>query len=1041
MKHLHIIYVLCLVAITACDDSVIVTPNDQGDHFDAYCKMSGGKVAAYVDSNGTSIIVDDSNREKLASYNYKYGICQCGESYYCVDSGCTANKDNKQCNFIEKTQCTDGDTRCINRMDEKKGKSTGFKQKCDRGVWKDTDETDLQACQDLYTECLKKSNECKDEKCKSGYLCDTDLEICQLRYAPCEDASCTYSDKHQFDICGECQNYTMRCQDARVEQCQNGHYEMVQDCTNLNGCVELGGIPEFNRVPHCAMCEGDTAFCAVDENGNGIKMVCANKHTTYDGKCADNNSCIIENGSSQCGKCHNGNTVCTRLLEFDDKLMTGQMLYIKAACENGQYAYSDENINIDAALQSPDLLFYDSDTCNAPAKDSLCITYNGNSYMYQSNGSAYTFLRPCLFGCLGDACNDNSTTTDAVNCQDTDYRCEKNTLQVCTNGSWNNMSADFCNDKCELCIEMLRQCSDKPEGTFLCREPYSYQCVNKDRIEPDFDDVKTCEKGQICTEDNKRCTDFCIDKEDGHYCYGGKIVQCSNHKVENEHTVDQKCNVIDGIALICNDDGTTTECSSGQCFNGTACAECTESVCHNNVVSLCNLDENTVEPFKCLNANGESDLCAKEKGCLTSLCTEAFNEYSYWDEKEKQIVQDDCEGNSCSTDGKCGDCKNDEYKCNGKNLQKCIDGAWTDLDKNKACNEEVVKACIKSDGSNYTVTECLGCDKDGKCQLNQIDGAINKGNVICRRSPQDRSVDGSNCQKTQHNCNGGEGYYINECQTNLVKNDHGYNESTSYKLKEVEPAQALKYFNKLDKIKIKSVVPKNYSDNSKLWYQIQLYDDKNKPLKGIDSTCFVPADSVSVNDDVSAVGFMYSSGSTNNYCLGYEEWACKTYVGTDSAPIALVGTEGDAALSVANILKALKKDIKDIYNPLSVSLDLGKYYDGSLTNVPIERIADYLKNVNVNCEVIKKVSKDATLKKMIEVFQKGGFVLALQQKGYWALNDMYITVYGVTSDGGSVFADDPMNRRYRQDGFDKFYDQNRSLLAITNKQHLILFGH
>ena len=114
-------------------------------------------------------------------------------------------------------------------------------------------------------------------------------------------------------------------------------------------------------------------------------------------------------------------------------------------------------------------------------------------------------------------------------------------------------------------------------------------------------------------------------------------------------------------------------------------------------------------------------------------------------------------------------------------------------------------------------------------------------------------------------------------------------------------------------------------------------------------------------------------------------------------------------------------------------MDLGKYYDGSLTNVPIERIADYLKNVNVNCEVIKKVSKDATLKKMIEVFQKGGFVLALQQKGYWALNDMYITVYGVTSDGGSVFADDPMNRRYRQDGFDKFYDQNRSLLAITNK--------
>ena len=1030
MKHIHIIWVLCFAALAACDDTVVVTFNDQGKHFDAYCDMSGGEVAAYIDGKGNPIILDSSlSRDKLAIYTYRYGICKCGDSYYCIDSGCTPDEKNKQCNDIEKTQCTDGDTRCINRMDDISAVNTGVKQKCNQGVWIDTDESDLLVCKNLYDECQKNYKECKDDACRSGYLCDTDYEICKLKNEPCKGTSCTYSEKHQFDICGECQNFSMRCKDAYVELCQNGHYERVQDCTNLDGCVEFGDIPELDRVPHCVRCDNENTSCAVNENGNGIKLVCANQSIKYDGKCPENNSCTLDNGSSQCGDCHNGNTICKKLLEFDDKLMTGQMLYIKAACENGHYTFSDENINIDAALQSPDLLFYDADTCSAPAKNSLCITYNDNAYMYQSNGNAYTFLRPCPFGCLGDVCNDDKNAKTNVLCQNADYRCETNALQVCTNGAWNDMNADFCNDKCELCIEMLRQCSDKQDGTFLCADSYSYQCVKKDSVLPDFETAQACSEGQICSADDKRCTDFCTGKKDGYYCNDEKIVHCSANKVDKEHVVNNKCNVIDGKALICNDDGTTNECASGSCFNGTACAECTESGCLNNVVSLCELDDNTVTSVKCLNTKEGVDACAKEQGCLTSLCTEDSNGYSYWNEQSKQIEEVKCDGNSCSTDGKCGECKNDEYKCNGKTLMKCIDGAWTDLNKEKACQEEA-KACIKTDGSNYTVTECLGCDKDDKCQLNQIDGTINKDNVLCRRSPQDRSVDGSNCQKTQHNCNGGAGYFINECQTNLVANDHGYNESTFYKLNGVEPAQALKHFNKSDKIKIMSVVPKNNSDNSKLWYQVQLYDNKNKPLEGIDSTCFVPADSVSVNNDVAAAGFMYSSGSTNNYCLGYGDWACKTYAGTDSEPIARVGTDGDAALSVANILNALKKDT---YNPLSVYSKLGAYYDNNLTNVPIEKIADYLKSFNVNCEVIKKVSQEATLKKMIEVFQKGGFVLALQQEGYWALNDMYITVYGVTSDGSSVFADDPMNRRYRQDGFDKFYSQNHSLLAITNK--------
>ncbi len=114
---------------------------------------------------------------------------------------------------------------------------------------------------------------------------------------------------------------------------------------------------------------------------------------------------------------------------------------------------------------------------------------------------------------------------------------------------------------------------------------------------------------------------------------------------------------------------------------------------------------------------------------------------------------------------------------------------------------------------------------------------------------------------------------------------------------------------------------------------------------------------------------------------------------------------------MADILSNLLEDNK--ITPLTIAKEFknsgaenttegGTWSKESMCEIPT------IKNNNISCVVSDVNNKD----KIIQTLRDGGYVISLQNPGYWTDALHYVVIHGY--DGTYFFADDPMMRRYRQ---------------------------
>ena len=77
--------------------------------------------------------------------------------------------------------------------------------------------------------------------------------------------------------------------------------------------------------------------------------------------------------------------------------------------------------------------------------------------------------------------------------------------------------------------------------------------------------------------------------------------------------------------------------------------------------------------------------------------------------------------------------------------------------------------------------------------------------------------------------------------------------------------------------------------------------------------------------------------------------------------------------------------------------------------------------------MVKQKSKD----EVVKTLGSGGYVISIQNKGYWTNDGQYVLIYGY--DGTYFFVDDPMSRKYYQKA-DDFMTTSEKMAHITRKE-------
>ncbi|MBQ9244034.1 MAG: hypothetical protein IJ165_12590 [Proteobacteria bacterium] len=424
---------------------------------------------------------------------------------------------------------------------------------------------------------------------------------------------------------------------------------------------------------------------APNSNGFCEKQVCQdNKWTTQDS--CGNVSCKTEqlnvNGLTvetlQCGECISGTT------EYD---IFEQCQ--KRTCTNGKWsAYSNE----------PDV--------------SKCGTCNDGESKYQNE------------------LEDNKLICKKYDCIQGKYQADNSFKNICQN-SCNNLS-----NGCGACINDYARARENDKNiciTEICKNgawkeedntcTASCTSISAENGEPQDNLTETCGE---CINNQvyyKNDEDNICKK---YSCQSGKLTL---EDFECEHSCDtNKAN--------------SSESGCGVCKNGDVRFDndehgiCKRSICKDGNWTVDNFYNCTKSCLNEDNSEDQSDQCGQ---CVNSQAEFVNDEDNicYKQECNKGIFIESTDfvcSNSCSETG-CGDCINDNQRCNGNTIETCVDGKFQ---KTKTCDNE----CIENE---FSASCKAACDQDGvKCYNSNNIGILSTcnngdaseatcpGNVLCK---------------------------------------------------------------------------------------------------------------------------------------------------------------------------------------------------------------------------------------------------------------------------------------------------------------------
>ncbi len=528
---------------------------------------------------------------------------------------------------------------------------------------------------------------CRHRSCIDGvWKEDTEYSCKNSCLRPTTDIQTTSKQ----NLCGECINGEIICDNNNIKQCNNGKYETITYC-GFTSCR----INADKKQYECGECINGTT--KIDNNISNIcsKQNCENASWVIDSSFLTcKNSCkFSETGDAKCGECINNKMKC------DDGIDQSQLY----DCQNGQWhprkfcTESDSvNPNTGAPHASCTKLDDGSFTCG------ICL--NGDE-RYTNNKQNICEHKVCKNGQwvldedFKDTCQSscNSDFTGCGSCVNGTGNCDDNTVHNCIDGSW-NVAENSCGDV--SCVARVYQqaptvepcegeqctCPDgacdpengdpengdpengdpengDPENTnpissqtivYECGEckndsietyndPSTQQCIRRTCVDGRWNIETPCSQNSCKINGNDfECGD-CVNNQ--YYCQGNDQYVCRNaQKVFNTNCTQctssgcyKQCNNANTctndsstqVGIICSANLTTNTCAGVSC-NGNVCGSCL-----NNKVEY-RESNNICSQFTCKNAQWTSTTCsnsvscAKRNGLYSSCGVCSNNKYSYY---------------------------------------------------------------------------------------------------------------------------------------------------------------------------------------------------------------------------------------------------------------------------------------------------------------------------------------------------------------------------------------------------------------------------
>ena len=497
------------------------------------------------------------------------------------------------------------------------------------------------------------------ETCESYTTCKANEE--------CQNGQCVCPEGQQCEP--TCTADEVKCSDmdggALKLQCNGQNFDIVGVCPNNASC----------RDNDCGECQNNTVTCETDETTHKGSLKTCQNGTLESSDCPNDMPCL---DNKECAECMTEGTTCQNV----DGI--GQL----KSCLNGKWLISpcandlpcvDETACAKCPADAPD-------SCVDDAELNAGVVTRCIEGAYQSE--------TCEFSCSDNACGEcMNGTTRCVNHETTGI----GQTEICQNGKWqiqttcNNASCNADGTKCGDCVNTAEvQCIMHDTIGFMVT------CINgelKEQTCPGNAECKNGECDKVCTEGTQSCFDGneykCINNAivtescNGNMCNGDNCGECGeadNSCVNDETTgVGKRTQCVDGkiTTQACTDD---TSCNAaGECG---ACNDLMKTVCENasdGGAILMTCQNGALVKTKNLDVSCNADGTAigeckdGETKCTSGIGM--FGKTTYQVCTNGAWVTTACNA-SCTTDGKCGECKNGTPKCENNTQYTCSNGQW-----------------------------------------------------------------------------------------------------------------------------------------------------------------------------------------------------------------------------------------------------------------------------------------------------------------------------------------------------------------------------
>lgn len=413
--------------------------------------------------------------------------------------------------------------------------------------------------------------------------------------------------------------------------------------------------------------------------------------------------------------------------------------------------------------------------CNGKDDSRIDICVNGKWEL-----SSYCETGLCISDGDGKAKCADCRDADPSNEIKADTKCENDALYTCENGVWGNpKNCTYPNEEnkhnvqkgeyvsCNLAGDNCGECKN---GAVYCEGSGKYICQNGE-----WSAKIDCLNNTSCVSDTS-CGE-CKDKDTK--CQNNMHFICNNGNWIMDKVCEFGC-VDENMCAVCNsgdikcedssDGGKYSECLDGKWTENKSCngASCTQAFCDNSKNENCKSESIC---GKCLNGDMQCTQNAESEDVIqicetgewrpkdnTALCTTIHNENAHFDGEtvcingelklNEPCLTKDNNPASCDSNLKCGECLNDDYRCEVKDgssrIEVCKNGHWDLLSfcdtnscskngKTCGCQFGEQKCETDSNGNSFI----LRCNEDGdwketeKCS-NQVSCTIEEQCGVCK---------------------------------------------------------------------------------------------------------------------------------------------------------------------------------------------------------------------------------------------------------------------------------------------------------------------